>query len=270
MRQGLIGLLGIVASLIALALIANGFRSLVDVLQLADPTGALGAYFSLGSLAANLAVIFMTLAVLFAPADGLRLGIAVVAFVPLVLEAAAALPCFLSAHPGALCGVGAVLVGNLGIPVVLAAFVLFVATARLRAVRLAGVAAALTFVAVIAAAHVALAPTEWEQCRQLGRVTKRSNCLKVFALRANDAGLCRAIEFRTTRFLCLHEIAVATEQAQLCEEIADTAPLQPYEPPPGLFRNTCFQNMAYALHDRGLCGRIEDPPLRANCEQGIR
>jgi hypothetical protein len=111
-----------------------------------------------------------------------------------------------------------------------------------------------------------LAPSHPEQCAKFAEVTKRSNCLRIFADRTQDEQLCRAIEFRTTRFTCLREIAVEKRKPQLCEEIADTAPIAAYESPAVLFRDTCFQNLAYAMHDRGQCAKVENAPLRASCE----
>src|SRR5438034_8255061 len=130
MRKIWIAPLGIIASLVALTLIINGAPQLVDVFELADPTGSFGAHLALGGLAANLAVIFITITILLVRGGaGLWLGFALVAFIPPLLTALAAAPCFLAAHPGALWGVGAVLVGSAGIPVVLVAAIAFVATA---------------------------------------------------------------------------------------------------------------------------------------------
>ena len=97
-------------------------------------------------------------------------------------------------------------------------------------------------------------------------MTKRSNCLRVFANRTQDEQLCRTIEFRTTRFTCLREIAVEKRQPHLCDEIADTGPIAAYESPAVLFRDACFQNLAYAMHDHSQCAKVADAPPRASCE----
>ena len=86
---------------------------------------------------------------------------------------------------------------------------------------------------------------------------------------AHDENLCRSIEFRTTRFTCLREVAVEKRQPALCEEIADNGPLAVYEPPATMFRDTCFQNLAYAMHDRSQCAKVEDKQLRVSCEVHI-
>jgi len=149
---------------------------------------------------------------------------------------------------------------------VLLAAIGFVATAEYRALKVAGLALAATFIGVAAAAQMLLSPSHPEQCAKFAEVTKRSNCLRIFADRTQDEQLCRAIEFRTTRFTCLREIAVEKRKPQLCEEIADTAPIAAYESPAVLFRDTCFQNLAYAMHDRGQCAKVEGAQLRASCE----
>src|SRR5260370_14383566 len=119
MRRLLMILLAVVAALVSAVLIIDDRQSISDVFTLADPTGSFGVYFHLGGLAANLAVILVAVCVLLPNfrAD-FKLGFAVVALVPSVLEAIAVLPCFLSARPGALCGVGLVAVPYAGIPIV--------------------------------------------------------------------------------------------------------------------------------------------------------
>ena len=111
-----------------------------------------------------------------------------------------------------------------------------------------------------------LAPSTPDQCRDFAEVTKRSNCLKAFADRTNDETICRSIEFRTTRFTCLREVAVEKQQPPLCDEIRDDGPIPAYEGSAVFFRDVCFQNLAYAMHDRAQCAKVEDKPLRASCE----
>ena len=263
--------MGIIASLISVALIVQQLRSTIDVFELADPTGNFGIYFFLGGLAANLAVLFVALCVLLPRSQSnVRLGFAVVVFVPSLLEAIGVLPCFLSARPGALCGLGFVYVSYVSVPIVLLAALGFVATAEYRALKVAGLALAATFIGVAAAAQMLLSPSHPEQCAKFSEVTKRSNCLRAFAKRMNDETVCRAIEFRTTRFTCLREIAVEKRRPQLCEEIADTGPIAPYESPAAVYRDICFQNLAYAMHDRSQCTRVEDRQLRTSCEANVR
>jgi hypothetical protein len=267
MRRFWIAPLGIIASLISVALIVQQLRSTIDVFELADPTGNFGIYFFLGGLAANLAVLFVAVCLLLPRSrSNVRLGFAVVVFVPSLLEAIGVLPCFLSARPGALCGVGFVYVSYISVPIVLLAALGFVATAEYRALKVAGLALAATFIGVAATAQMLLAPSHPEQCAKFAEVTKRSNCLRIFADRTQDEQLCRAIEFRTTRFTCLREIAVEKRRPQLCDEIADTGPIAPYESPAAVYRDTCFQNLAYAMHDRGQCAKVENAPLRVSCE----
>src|SRR5881227_2417224 len=64
MRRFWIAPLGIIASLISVALIVQQLRSTIDVFELADPTGKFGIYFFLGGLAAHLAVLFVAVCVL--------------------------------------------------------------------------------------------------------------------------------------------------------------------------------------------------------------
>jgi hypothetical protein len=142
----------------------------------------------------------------------------------------------------------------------------FVATAESRSVKVAGVTLAGAILAFAAAAQMLLAPSDPDQCAKFAEVTKRSNCLRVFANRRHDEQICRAIEFRTTRFTCLREIAVEKHQPVLCGEIVDTGPIAAYESPAVFYRDTCFQNLAYAMHDHSQCAKVEDKPLRASCE----
>src|SRR5438045_4567027 len=252
MRRFWIAPLGIIASLISVALIVQQLRSTIDVFELADPTGNFGIYFFLGGLAANLAVLFVAVCVLLPRSrSNVRLGFAVVVFVPSLLEAIGVLPCFLSARPGALCGLGFVYVSYVSVPIVLLAALGFVATAEYRALKVAGLSLAATFIGVAAAAQMLLAPSHPEERAKFPEVTKRTNCLRGFADRTQDEQLCRAIEFRTTRFTCLRDIAIEKRKPQLIEEIADTAPISAYESPTALFRTCCFQNLHYSLHAVG-------------------
>jgi hypothetical protein len=273
MRTGRIwlALFAIFASLLALAMIINDYPGIIAVFERTDPTGSFGIYFHIGGLAANLAVILMASCVLMpgSRAD-LKLGYAVIAFVPSLLEALGALPCFLAARPGALCGIGLVFVAWLAVPIVIIAAVGFVTTARRRLVKVGGIVAAAVFAGSIATAQALLAPSDPGQCRAFSDVTKRSNCLKAFAERAQDEKICRAIEFRATRFACLREVALAKRQPRLCAEIADPGPITAYEAPAARYRDACFQNLAYALHDPRQCGEIADPQLRARCRNGVR
>jgi hypothetical protein len=267
MRRLWIVPLGIIASLVSIVLITQQWRSVIDVFELADPTGSFGHYFFLGGLAANLAVVFITICILLPRVrTNVRLGFAVVAFAPSLLVPIEVAPCFLSTRPGALCGIFFVLAGNVSVPVVLIAATGFVATAAVRSVKAAGIAMAGVIIAGAAAAQLLLAPSDPEQCKNFAEVTKRSNCLRVFAKRREDESLCRLIEFRTTRFTCLREIAVEKHQPQLCDEIADSGPIAAYELPPAFYRDACFQNLAYAMHDHSQCARVEDKQLRTGCE----
>src|SRR5258708_721400 len=174
MRKSWVASLGVVAALIAAAMILHDYRNVVDVLELADPTGSFGLYFHLGGLAANLAVILVAPCVLPRGSQSdFNLGFAVVAFVPSVLEAIAVLPCFLPARPGAFCGVGVVLVSYLAVPIVIAAAIAFIATSRRGTAKMAGLAAVAAFVGFVAAAQALLAPSGPDQCRKFDEVTKR-------------------------------------------------------------------------------------------------
>ncbi|HEV2302231.1 MAG TPA: hypothetical protein VGR91_11745, partial [Stellaceae bacterium] len=199
--------LAVLASAVAATLIDYDYQNVVDVLELADPTGFFGVYFHIGGLATNLAVIFVALCLLFAGSQANpRIGYALAVFIPSILEALAVLPCFLASRPGALCGVGLVVVSWAAVPIVLLAAIAFVLRSG-KLVRAAGMAAILAFAGSVAAAQMLLAPSGPDECRAYSEVTKRSNCLKVLAVRAGDAGLCRSVEFRTTRFACLVDVA---------------------------------------------------------------
>ena len=262
--------LAVISAAIAAALSVSDFRNILDVFELADPTGGFGRYFHIGGLAANLAVIFVGFCVVLSGGRNFRLRYALVVFVPPILEALSGLPCFLVSHPAALCGIGLVFVYWMAIPIVLIAALIFVLTAHRRTIAAAGLTAMLAFLACVGAAQALLAPSRAEQCRLYPEVTRRSNCLMAFADRGNDTELCRSIEFRTTRFTCLGDIALAKRDASLCGEIADASPLAPYESPAALYRDACFQNLAYAKSDRGLCGKIENKRARAGCERSVR
>ena len=260
-------LIAVIALVVSTADVNEDRQGIVDLFELGDPTGSFGIYFHLGGLAANLAVVLVAICVLLPRSrSDVRPGIALVVFVPPLIQALAILPCFLSPRPGALCGVGAVMVAYVSIPIVLVAAIAFIATAALRLVKVAGMTLVVAFLGFAAAAHTLLAPSHPDECGNFAEVTKRSNCLKAFAERGRDETLCRSIEFRTTRFTCLREIAVEKRQPELCDEIAETGPIAKYESPAVLFRDTCFQNLAYAMHDRSQCAKVADAPLRASCE----
>ena len=261
--------LAVIASAVAATLIDYDYQNILDVLQLADPTGSFGVYFHIGGLAANLAVIFVALCLFLAGSQAnSRIGLALAVFVPSILEALAALPCFLASRPGALCGVGLVFLSWLAVPVVIVATIALVLTSG-RLVQAAGLTAALLFAGYVAAAQALLAPSGPDQCRAYSEASKRSNCLKVFAVRAGDAGVCRSIESRTIRFACLVDVAFKKRQVGLCEEIRDVSPHAPYDAPATLYRDGCFQNLAYATRDRRLCGKVDDRQLRARCEKSL-
>ena len=116
-----------------------------------------------------------------------RLGIAVLVFAPSILEAIAALPCFLAERPGALCGLGVILVIEASIPIVLIAAFGFIAASRLRPIRIAGAVLTVTLLGLAAAAQALLAPTEPRDCDKLPEITKRSSCLNAFAGRSHCA-----------------------------------------------------------------------------------
>jgi hypothetical protein len=194
------------------------------------------------------------------------LRFAAVAFAPSLLVPIEVAPCFLSTRPGALCGFFFVLAGYVSVPVILVAAIGFVATAEYRFVKVAGVILAGTILAFAAAAQMLLAPSDPDQCAKFAEVTKRSNCLRVFANRRQDEQICRGIEFRTTRFTCLREIAVEKHQPVLCDEIVDAGPIAAYESPATFYHDACFQNLAYAMHDHSQCAKVEDKQLRASCE----
>lgn len=266
--------LGIIASVIAVVGIVNDFPSVLGVLQLSDPTGDFGVYMHFGGLLADLAVVFICLCLIVAirraGASRAVLISAAVAFLPVVLAAAAVLPCYISQHPGSLCGVGAVVVSYYSIPVVLAAAFAFVFFSRSWPIRISAVAGSLVVLGLFVAGSKYLSPKDPAQCLKLPDDIKRSTCLRAFANRTGDEGLCRSIEFRSTRFTCLREVAVKNNRAQLCEEIRDRAAIPAYESPASFYRDSCFQSMAYTLHDRKLCAKVEDAQLRAGCENGVR
>jgi hypothetical protein len=270
MRKFWIVPLALLASVVAIATILNDVRSVPEVFQLADPTGSFGFYLHLGGLAANFAVLFVAVCVLVPRIQSrVRLGIAVLVFAPSILEAIAALPCFLAERPGALCGLGVILFIEASIPIVLIAAFGFIAASRLRPIRIAGAVLTVTLLGLAAAAQALLAPTEPRDCDKLPEITKRSSCLNAFAGRSHDETICRTIEFRSTRFTCLREVAVEKRQPQLCSEITDATPIAAYESPASFYRDVCFQNLAYAMHDHAQCGGVENPQLRASCENGV-
>ena len=266
--------LGIIASVIAIEALVNDFPSVLGVLQLSDPTGEFGVYMHFGGLLANLAVVFICLCLILAIRRGRAskavLISAAVAFVPEVLGAAAVLPCYIGRHRDSLCGVGAVVVAYYSIPVILAATLAFVLFSRSWPIRISAIAGCVVMLGLFVAGSKYLSPKDPAQCLKLPDDIKRSTCLRAFANKTGDENLCRSIEFRSTRFTCLREVAVKNNHAQLCEEIRDRAAIPAYESPAGFYRDSCFQSMAYTIHDRQLCAKVEDARLRAGCESGVR
>jgi hypothetical protein len=266
--------LGIVASIISVLGIVNDFPAVLAVFQLSDPSVEFGTYFHFGGLLANLGVIFicasLILAILSGRAFKAMLISAAIAFVPELLGAAAVLPCYIGRHRDALCGVGAVMVAYYSIPIILAATLAFVLFSRSWPVRVSAIAGCVVVLGFYMAGSKYLSPKDATQCLKLPDDIKRSTCLGAFANKTGDENLCRSIEFRTTRFTCLREVGVKNNHAELCEEIRDRAAIPTYESPAAFYRDTCFQSMAYSLHDHQLCAKIEDAQLRGRCETGIR
>src|SRR5438105_15925814 len=119
MRRFWIAPLGIIASLISVALIIQQLRSTIDVFELADPTGNFGIYFFLGGLAANLAVLFVAVCVLLRRSQSnVRLAFAVVAFLPSLFEPLGVVLSFLCTRPVPLCRLALVSVSYVSVPVV--------------------------------------------------------------------------------------------------------------------------------------------------------
>src|SRR5205807_9057618 len=105
MRRFWIAPLGIIASLISVALIVQQLRSTIDVFELADPTGNFGIYFFLGGLAANLAVLFVSVCLLLPRSRSyVRLGFAVFEIVPSLLGTIGVHLCFVNGQSGTLFG----------------------------------------------------------------------------------------------------------------------------------------------------------------------
>ncbi len=183
----------------------------LDAFRLTDPTGLFGLFSTLGGFLANACIVFLfsilvwrgvknkkffdKIPVPFVFAFGLKL-----------FEAVNLLPCMVG-KPGALCGVLSVGVSVISTPLIVILTGRVITGTRETGVRVAG----LLLLAVLAlAATVAwwrITPKGPVECGYISEITARGNCLNTFAMKNLDMGICRQIEFRSTRYECMREIA---------------------------------------------------------------
>jgi hypothetical protein len=189
------------------------------------------------------------------------------ALAALGLEALTLAPCAFARD--ALCGVFYIFVSEATGPVMLAAFVYYLARAGSRALARASAAAAILLALGAAAAYWRLTPQSATACEAIGDELKRGTCMMNIALRDNDAALCERVSFDSSRWSCLYEIAERQGNPALCEQIS--APCRFASPglqcDPQTYRDLCYLVVARKLKDEKWCAPIAAEDKRSACLQ---
>lgn len=261
----------VLPALAACALLLLDARAIPDLLLKSDPT--LQGSFSLRHLRpivavlGHAAVILMSLHLMFARAPataGARTAVKL-ALAALALEVLVLLPCAFA--PDALCGVFYIFISEATGPVMLAAFLFYLARAGSPALTRASAAAAVLLAGGAAAAYWQFTPQSAAACEAIGDELKRSTCMMNFALRDDDDSLCERVSFDSSRWSCLYQIAERRGKPALCEQIA--APCRFASPglqcDPQTYRDTCYLVVARKLKDEKWCAPIAAQDKRSSC-----
>ncbi|MFY9317425.1 MAG: hypothetical protein WAO95_17945 [Burkholderiales bacterium] len=267
----LLRLLHLLPVVAACALLIVDARAIPDLFLNADPT--LQGSFSLLHLRPFVAVlghacvVLASLHRLFAGApapSGARWAFRAM-LGALVLEVVSLAPCVFA--PDALCGLFYLLVNHATAPIMLAAFVAYLARAGSARLTRASAAGALLLAAGVAAAFWQVTPRSAGGCDAIGDELKRGACLMNFALRDSDELLCDRVSFDSSRWSCLYQIAERKGKPALCMQIA--APCRFASPgvqcDPQTYRDTCYLVVARKLKDETWCGQVSDAGKRAAC-----
>jgi hypothetical protein len=266
-------LLLVLPALAACALALLDARAIPDLFLKTDPT--LQGSFSLlhlrpfVSVLGHAAVVLMALHQMFrsAPTASAARTAFRTALVALGLEALALAPCALARD--ALCGVFYIFVGEATGPVMLAAFIFYLARAGDPILTRASAAAAVLLACGAAAAYWQLTPQSAAACEAIGDELKRGTCIMNIALRDDDAALCDRVSFDSSRWSCLYQVAERQGQPALCERI--TAPCRYTSPglqcDPQTYRDLCYLVVARKLKDQKWCARIAAGDKRSSCLQ---
>jgi len=264
------------AVIAASALLFIDARAIPDLFLNADPT--LQGSFSLlhlrpfVSVLGHGSVVLMSLHRLFArgPApSGARVAFQV-GLGALGLEAVSLAPCFLVL--GALCGVFYFLVNLATAPVMLAAFVVYLARVGSSMLMRTSATVAVLLAVGVAAAFWQFTPKLAAGCETIQDELKRGNCIMNFALRDSDESLCDQVSFDSSRWSCLYEIAERKGKPALCEQIAAPCRFKSrgLQCDPETYRDTCFLVVARKLKDEKWCGQISDAAKQAGCLEQSR
>jgi hypothetical protein len=275
LKKLFIWLVSAAAAIYSVFMLARTAPRILDAFRLTDPTGMFGLYSTLGGFLANLCVVFLFLVLV-------RRGIKskiwfdkipvpfVFAFVLKLIEAVALLPC-LAGEPGALCGVLSVGASFVSAPLIIVITGRVITGTRDASVRLAGLLLLAALALFGAAAWWRITPKNPVECGYIPEISARGNCLNAFAMRNLDMGICRQIDFRSTRYDCMRKIAQETRRPELCEEI-QTPPdvkISNFEAPASETRDLCYYVLAFDLGRHDLCLKISGGEKRKTCLEKV-
>lgn len=267
-RQWPLGVVALGVAAYAVGMIAYGWRQLIEVFELGDPTGMFGFLMQGGNFLANICAIAVSGLVIVSMRGAVVVPRKVVALVfgSKLLEALSLTPCAFG-WGDAFCGFWWVVLSLITAPLVIIVTLSWLFRSGNKMLRRIGLV--LTGGAMIAAGatYMMLTPKNPDACMALSGITNRAACLDKFAQRDQDAGLCRKIEFRSTRFSCLYNVARDTATPAICEEIADApgVAIAAYETPAADTRGLCYYLLGFKLHSEAMCQKVEDEKMRGTC-----
>ncbi len=256
------------AAAFSMFMIAFQFQQLIEVFQLADPTGLFGFMIQVGNFLSNLCVIIIA-ALVITKKGTVQRKVAVSVFGLKLLEVLSLLPCTVG-FGDAFCGLWWVILSKFTGPAVIIITLLFFFKSGKKPLFLAGVGIVASVAVSSFALFIVLTPKNPESCFSLEPVTSRAACLEKFALRENDVAICRKIEFRSTRFSCLYKVAKNLETPAVCEEIKDApeTEIAVYDSPSIQTKDLCYYLLGFKMHNQEICQKITDDKMRKTCLNG--
>lgn len=275
LKKLFIWLVSLAAVTYSISMLAWTAKHVLDTFRLTDPTGLFGLFSTLGGFLANVCIVFLFSILVW---RGIKSRILldkipvpfVFAFALKLFEAVNLLPCLLG-KPGAVCGVFSVGVSFLSAPLIIILTGRVITGTKDAKVRLAGL---LLFAVLALAASVAwwrITPKSPVECGYISEISARGNCLNTFAMKNVDMGICRQIEFRSTRYECMREIAEKTQHPEFCEEIQTPpgAKLSNFEAPASGTRDLCYYLLAFDLGSHDLCLKIQGDEKKQTCLEKV-
>ena len=275
LKKLFIWLVSLVAAVYSVLMLVWTMRQVHDAFSLTDPTGLFGLYSTLGGFLANVCIVFLFSILVW---RGIKSKVLfdkipvpfVFAFALKLFEAVTLLPCMIG-KPGALCGVVSVGVSFLSAPLIVILTGRVITGTRDTGVRTAGFILLAVLALAAAAAWWRITPKSPVECGYISEISARGNCLKTFAMKNVDMGICRQIDFRSTRYECMREIAEKTQHPEFCEEIQTPpgAKLSNFEAPASGTRDLCYYLLAFDLGRHDLCLKIQGDEKKQTCLEKV-